>query len=127
MNEKNAKDILVDAKNYINLNGWYQGDYWNGALAPLQKDAVAMSLPVCSLGGFVFAAEINVKQVAFGGVNLPPGPQRAFEALEAAVRSDRHSHHIHVPEWNDEEGRTKQEVLDMFDRAIESLDTDSSD
>lgn len=98
-----TKQILIKARALIK-KGWAQAlfavNIYGASTSPRSKDAAAW----CALGALRAAATRGSK--IFGArralANRIPGGYRG------------------VADWNDEEGRTKRQVLALFDRAIKS-------
>jgi hypothetical protein len=108
---------LIRARQILAEDGWCQGVLWDhrdrvcaiGALLKsrgLLWDRVGVPMPDRSqiLPALGVLAEAN---------QLAPAVERGCSP-EALLQ-------ISVVEWNNAKGRTKKEVLDAFDRAIESL------
>ncbi len=96
-------DVLVDARGLVQA-GWTQGAYARNAAGkctiPSDSDAVSF----CALGALA-------KLVSRESWLFTP----ARKALESALGTTA------VSEWNDEPGRTREEVLAVFDGAITSM------
>jgi hypothetical protein len=104
-------ETLIRARQILAEDGWCQGVLWDhrgrvcaiGALLkgrdlPWQYDRS----PILPAVGVLVEAN-----------QLPPANEHGYFP-EALLQ-------ISVVKWNNAEGRTKEEVLDAFDRAIESL------
>ena len=90
-------DVLANAKRLIEEHGWCQGDFLWG----WRHDVVTAILK------------------ATGGV---PWHEPAKERHERLLGLDAFRAAVNTTElyaWNDAPGRTKQDVLDAFDRAME--------
>lgn len=98
-----AQKLLTDAKTLIVTRGWGQGSGWKcwGSQEPCN---------FCSLGAVQFAA--NSKTISYDlyrSVRL--SLSRAIEELFPGYGDS-------IVSFNDAERRTKEEVLQVFDRAI---------
>lgn len=97
-----AADVLRRARAVLVERGWYQGAY-----SP--EDSDQSTCPVCAYGAINVATsgkpDDSVDAVGFA----------AEEALRAVVRDIARQG---VVPWNDTPGRTLDEVLAAFDRAI---------
>jgi len=105
-------ETLIRARQILAEDGWCQGVLWDhrgrvcaiGALLKghdlLWQDDRGQILP--AVGVLVEANQ------------LAPAVERGYYSPEGLLQ-------ISVVKWNNAEGRTKEEVLDAFDRAIESL------
>ena len=89
-----ALALLIEARRLIAVEGWVQGDYWNR-----DKDAY------CARGALM----------AVSHCQYPEEEVDAWRALEALAGG-------HLTCWNDEPGRTVEDVLALYDRAIAGLE-----
>lgn len=99
MSKLTTHEVLVGARNYLEEHGWVQATMTDGER-------------VCVLGA-IKAASGRVARPWHCG--LFPHVQVLIQALTGkvgAVSSDP------LTRWNDAPGRTKEEVLDLFDKAI---------
>lgn len=102
----NTKDYLVEAKNLILNHGWVQGGYGNerqgycavGALTQVQNNLVERGVDETE----AFAAFME-----------------ADSAIEDALR--QHGYVTAIPFWNDASGRTREQVLEIFDAAAQAV------
>lgn len=90
----NAKDLLIEAKNLINISGWKQGEYGGEDQG------------FCTFGALVHAD-------ADGDFETHSA---AAKALRQALKDSGYI--TNVVAWNDAETRTKDQVLDIFDKAV---------
>lgn len=102
-----AKQVLIDAKALIQKHGWIQGSYGNSYIGYCASGAICS---VAQAAGWAAAAEAApVARAAASAVARAAGP--------AAARAE-----LDIVEYNDAQGRTKEEVLAVFDKAIASLE-----
>ena len=121
-----AKDILETAKALIEENGWTQGYYARNAandkIPSWKQEAVCF----CTVGALIRACgelrdhiyhseetkELSLyeKQVLLDALEVHTSLARDY--LFKGVGEP------HTPTWNDDPTRTKQDVLDAYDRAI---------
>jgi hypothetical protein len=95
-----TRDVLVAAKGYLLEHGWMQGDFGeHGA-------------PRCIVGvlGSV-SGVVNPRDNEW-----PQSMYRALVAVEDAASIDTYCDNI--ANWNDDGGRTFEQVIDAIDRAI---------
>ena len=105
-----VREILVEARELIDKRGWCQFQY-------AKRDPH-------SHRGIQRIASFKV----FGNAFCPLGAIMAVENEDGGAALAKHavavaagfSRESHVPAWNDRPGRTKAEVLAVFDKAIES-------
>lgn len=93
-----TREILLGAAEYIATKGWTQGVYMNGHSC------------CCVIGACKTVAKVEASEIERGHVG------RLLE-LQLGVPHDNASG---VIAWNDTEGRTKQEVIDLLRNAAES-------
>lgn len=111
MKAKTVKEVLVAARWIIENVGWCQWHFaksgdkevWMGRRTTIEKAAQEAGVSkvdcFCALGAInAVEADYDLKR-------------------SAAVVIDNHTGGS-VSTWNDTDGRTKEEVLDLFDRAI---------
>jgi len=112
-----TKDILVGMKNYINLNGWYQGFFYDTtAYIGGFKKAVEQGAPMCVMGAYQAVSNTRM-------FRDPDRYRRATMELTQLMEIDSSDDGaLEVANWNDQAGRTKQEVLDVLDKAVQKLD-----
>jgi hypothetical protein len=98
------RQILIGAKSLIETNGWCQKKY-------ASKE-----------GGFCMAGAIgkvmSYNKLSYGDKTLCLAIDILRKSIEVGVKSGYYS----IGDYNDAPGRTKAEVLAMFDKAIASLD-----
>jgi len=97
----NTVEILKGAKALLETKGWTQGAYARGKSGRVVKQP---RNAVCFCG-------IGAISVAAGGNTDDDLGYDAYKALERIVGSG-------FPHYNDAPGRTKEEVLAVFDKAI---------
>lgn len=97
------KEVLIQAKNLIKNEGWCQGSFAKSADGGKVASRDLLAKSYCAVGA------LN----AWGGLNrednLIRSDARAF--LERLVGV--------ITTWNDQPGRTKEEVLQKFQEAID--------
>lgn len=98
--------VLTMAREVLVTNGWCQGQYQSAAGE------------VCALGALSHAAWILDPH--HGSGDHEEETIGAIYALDAALPAD-FPHKGMIARYNDTEGRTLQEILDLFDRAIEGV------
>lgn len=99
-------EILKEARRRIIEKGWSQGALYRdfkGEPIIFSKGRVICSF--CTMGAVLFSSK---------GMNSYY-TDRALEVLERFVPDGL------IPRWNDDPTRTKEEVIALFDRAIESV------
>lgn len=90
-----AKSILTEARRLIAEVGWCQGQYRH-----YDSDGPSrMPIAYCAVGAISSATPFGSHDVG------------AYELLRSTVGE--------ITIWNDEQGRTKEQVLEAFDKAIE--------
>lgn len=106
MKAKTVKEVLTAGRWILENVGWCQGSYYKdkngsnvGLSARRNPENVACA---CALGS-IYLVETDE----------PSAMDGAITALADAYKIDS------IADFNDDPGRTKQEVLDLFDRAIE--------
>lgn len=93
-NDKTVKDILIDTKKFLLSKEWHQGSYSNSSKTSF-----------CLLGALDQVAESTLEKDA------------ADTVIRKLVVSEM-GPNAGIVSWNDKEGRTKQEVLALLDKAI---------
>ena len=108
-------EVFRLAKNYIE-QGWavkYQAFNQYGHPVPtLASNAVSW----CALGALEKAAHTKTNQFLDAVIAYELAADIFLDSLSQFVPA---TNRYHIVEWNDAEGRTKQEILDAFDQAIE--------
>ena len=106
--------ILLDAADYIEQNGWLQGQYGRMAVKPGSGSTYyPEGCAACAIGA------INIVQ----GLTPPVFPDSTKQIAKMVVRILHREgqvgslHPYHLEEWNDEEGRTQAEVVALLRRA----------
>lgn len=90
-------NILKKAKALIQTHGWQQDNYGDA------------SCGFCALGA--------IRVATSGSVNVPYDDN--YGTYYDARMIFRHTIGGPIPSWNDTAGRTKEDVLEAFDKAIE--------
>jgi hypothetical protein len=105
-------DVLIKAVKAIEENGWGQLTYKS-----------ALNGTVCAVGALVIATDgdpfdVTIDDIAYDEVDYSPGTIYAALALLEDVLTDRYHYLDTLMTWNDVNGRTKEQVLELFDHAI---------
>lgn len=107
MKAKTVKETLVAARWILENVGWCQGYYFKDAEG---RDASTLHPEdihcACTLGALSLVEKEDP--------GLYMGALRILEPLVGKGTM--------IARWNDQEGRTKEEVLDLFDRAIKGVE-----
>lgn len=107
MEAKSVKEILIAAKWIIENVGWCQGSY------ALTKDNNRIfSVEEAYAAGDICAA------CSTGSIMLTEASEQLKNDAERILRLQVPDHKI--VDWNDAPGRTREEVLAVFDRAIKA-------
>lgn len=128
------KDLLIEAKNLINVSGWTQGIMWNekheycaiGALIEVAKVATDSNYMAASgeeeekVEGYHEAIWTLAKAVP----DLDDDDDEKGALTVNGNQLDPMIERIVI--FNDDGETSKQDVLDMFDKAIVSLDDTSA-
>jgi hypothetical protein len=96
-----TKEVLVEARRLIAEKGWAQGDF------ALDDDG----------HGYNYDSPRATCYCASGAIRLACPEPYGFVRVEKLFCKANSIEEI--PQWNDAEGRTKDEVLAAFDRAID--------
>lgn len=105
-------EVLRGAKAALAERGWFQGWYFPVPPGGSESDEPPEGCPVCLLGA------LDV------GSGMPPGSTSltlGAERVLAAVLEER-GVHLSIGPWNDEPGRTLDEVYALLDQAIERVE-----
>lgn len=107
-----AKVALLEAANVIEAQGWTQGYYWDEEQA---RDGVSKHLcRVCAMGALHIAIygspDTRALQEQQGGV-LSDCLQAIRKVIGRAM----------IAAWNDDDGRTEEEVVSALRRAAEGV------
>ena len=112
---RTPKQVLVEARELIS-NGWTQGTYSRDAqtysVDPVSESASCF----CILGAIRRVEAIN--DVADADNSLTENFKAATVAICSVIKPLGYDH---VPEFNDDKETTVEKVLEVFDKAIESL------
>lgn len=101
-----VRQILQEARNLI-AAGWTKGTF--------ARNADGQAVPNDSKSAQCFCTIGAIRRVADHG-SEPLGPY-----LEAVVAVRQAAGTRNIPSWNDNSNRTKEEVLEAFDKAIKSV------
>jgi hypothetical protein len=96
----NSLDVLRGARDLINGSGWTQGDFYN-----------------CD--GYCLDGALLEANLQLHGTRLQD--RVTFDTYYEARELLRGGCFGDVIGWNDEPGRTKEEVVDLLDRVIEKV------
>ena len=118
MKIKTTADVLQEARSLLASGNWIQGAYRE------ERDGKEC---YCALGAVAKACGIQVDGGSF--VGEPTSVQydnffHARDALELVLSRNPEDDYVIVQAFNDAKGRTLQDVLCLFDDAIESCDYD---
>jgi hypothetical protein len=111
-------EVLEAARELLVSKGWTQGCYGRDASGKSLFTSELAEHAACFCGWGAVQAVCG----GDGSVNYTPGLWSAMGALDAAVpyvtNPEFHSTAKHFPSFNDTPGRTVEEVLAVFDKAI---------
>lgn len=96
---KTVKEVLIAARDILTNTGWCQGQYWRnsqGRFAAKREDIAS----ACAVGSIL---QVDASQEL---------RNKALDTIEGLTG-------IFLPTWNDDPKRTKEEVLQVFNKAIE--------
>lgn len=116
----NTVTQLKKARAFV-ANGWVQGDY---------VAKVGRTNCFCAIGAVARAQSSNAQEVNKGIYDVN-STHPAVKYLLKALSRKTHRKKVDYPttgsitDWNDTKGRTKEQVLDLFDRAIALAEKDS--
>lgn len=127
--EAYAKDILLKAARLLESKGWTQGDSARDA----QGHSVGTNSPdatcFCATGA-IHHALADLKRMSPSPVPydaLNEGYIAAIRTATWAIKGDDRNPKVYevrtVPAWNDEDERTKEEVIDMLVAAAWNVET----
>jgi len=111
-----AKQVLVGAAKRIETKGWIQGGYARTAAAiPGEQGgrAVPAGSP-CGAGGNLLGTPVAETDV-IGAMRQVGGRIDEVDAAKAALR--KHLRVDNLADWNDAEGRTKEQVIAALNAA----------
>lgn len=110
----NPKEILIEAKRLLETKGWCQGAYAKDINNKVVRGFIGSEKPAayCPIGAICQAQkeDFEIRPEATGFLR---------KVLDFKGRTSK----FDVIDWNDLPGRTKEEVLQAFDKAIELADT----
>lgn len=120
---------LVAAREWLIKNDWTQGAYFRSAISNPYRGLGAVktynkACSACSVGAIGVVCQVS------DGFTWHPCSLEAIKALAleiAPLLSKGLSGDGIVIDWNDTPGRTKEEVIDLFDRTITRLNAQRSD
>lgn len=104
-------EVLRTAQTVLGVNGWHQGGFYNRA-----AELPPASSPVDLYGALALAAGADAP-MSWGG----PGSDDAMGLLRAVLYA--RGEWVGLAEWNDEPGRTVEDVLSLLDAAVERFAT----
>jgi hypothetical protein len=118
-------EILKKARDLIINKGWTQGEYArDGGKVPVSYDS-KWAESFCALGSLY--SVIDEAQGGIGTIHfLAPfqplcSPHSSIHYLQTVI-----GHDFTIVHWNDMPGRTKEQVIDAFDEAIELAESEGS-
>lgn len=109
---KTPKQVLQDARRLIEEKGWIQGLYHS-------ERGYCVSGAIYQAGGWrcVVYQTNSAEAYQTNSAEALVAADRAWSALQKEIGFAQS-----IAGWNDEPGRTKEEVLATFDRAIERVE-----
>jgi hypothetical protein len=102
-------DVLEDAADHIERHGWQQGAYGTAGAPTCLRGAVR-AVQVGLLGRAGCEQESDVLAYAATAI----GPDIGWTMV---ATGDPYVDAVLIPSWNDRDGRTQQEVLDVLRKA----------
>jgi hypothetical protein len=102
-----VKETLIAARWILDNVGWCQGTLYKDKYGNHLSFANTITVSACAIGA-VFAVDID---------DTNNSHDKALDLLLEMQLDDS----VNLAMWNDKKGRTKQEVLKLFDRAIEKV------
>jgi len=106
-------DIIDDGADYIEKNGWTQGDLYNW-------DAAALFPPACIMGGLLVGNTVENDVIRRSAVLYAAEKRLPMATIVERVHSvipDLHS----LAVWNDKVCQSQQEALDMMRLAAKRI------
>ena len=104
MTDKTAAQILTEAADIIDRNGWIQGDYWD-------TDQEEHGTPEAECRVCLYGA-INI--AVHGSPNHPQADRRPDFLWDMTAAVEREAGPMHLDDWNDTAGRTQDEVTALL-------------
>lgn len=105
-----TRETLIEARRLIAEVGWTQGFYARTDTGTLIEFDSPLASCFCMVGALRRACGLPLKTC-----HLPA----TYRLLKAARLVDNNRSLQYLVDWNDKPGRTKEEVLAAFDKAIE--------
>jgi hypothetical protein len=105
MEKKSDADIMAEAREYIERNGWWRG----GLRGPNGRQ-------VCALGGLVYSQGWGNKSGNGYNTEYMEDVERILGKLHAVLSIPGSDGWVFTS-WNDKIAKDKQEVLDVFAKA----------
>ena len=106
---KTPHQLLVDARRVIAEKGWCQGTIARDSKGECVYEDSAKAVSFCMVGAIQVAGGKGFDTFSRPGIRARGRLTQAITARYGAMRIER---------FNDTEGRTKEEVLAVFDAAI---------
>lgn len=101
----NVVEVLTEARRKIAEVGWCKGNF-------VARDEEGKICAYCAYGAISWSIPLELSQPVRVGVS-----EGAIGKLKEVLRAE-HGFDDYIAEWNDAEGRTKEEVIDLFDEAL---------
>lgn len=112
MTDKTAAQILAEAADVIERNGWVQGRYYD--FKQYDRGTPAADCRVCLLGG------INIAM--WGNPSYPRADRRPAFYFQMTGELEKTVGSAWVDDWNDAVGRTVEEVIALLRTTAERID-----
>jgi hypothetical protein len=106
MNKNEQLEIVTKARDILANKGWTQGNYARNQFGTPVYLGSSEATCFCAVGALALAAEDNDLII------LDEHP-----LLDAFARRTQSN----IADWNDQKGRTIEQVLDLFDKVAEDL------
>lgn len=111
-----SKELLQRARLSV-MDGWCQGSYYEDANGnPCGRVHAARH---CAMGALIQAS------VGYGDTFATHSFSRAARMLQDQVTRLEGNGLVNVQQWNDEPGRTKQEVVELYNKALAACEDES--
>jgi hypothetical protein len=113
MKAKTAKDVLIAAHWILTHYGWCQGESYkdvDGNPFSFLSERSSEKLGSCCLGAALCLVEVDHSSVTFNVYD--EAYDEAYDMITSVLKVPN------IPYWNDQQGRTKKEVLTLLDKLI---------
>lgn len=111
-----AKGLLQRARLNV-MDGWCQHVYYKDALG--RPCGMGQASCYCAMGALVQAS------CGYGDTFATHSFSRAARMLQDQVTKLEGNGLVNVQQWNDEPGRTKQEVVELYNKALAACEDES--